>query len=238
MRSEETSVTDESATTHCTGPFDSETARLRSADCFNIGQECFICGKLSRRGEKLIRITTGTREGTRQKVLNETLFRGDPVVQIRMLTHPDLFAFDGKYHRSRYAAYISKRNVSAAKRKSDESQPQSLEEPALNDIVLQIKRTVLSPQKNVTTLTQIKADYLQKLSQYKVDMVVFTWKLKEKLKNHFTDHLVFIERRGQFDVCSSLVTVGDALKKACQLQRNMESQDDLEELSSETPEVD
>lgn len=126
----ETSSTDESATTHSTGPFDSETARLRSADSFNIRQECFICGKLSRRGEKLTQITTGTGEGTRQKVLSAALFRDDPVMQMRMLAHPDLFAFDAKYHRSCYAAYISKQNVSAAKRKSDESQQQSLEDPA------------------------------------------------------------------------------------------------------------
>ena len=92
----------------------------------------------------MTQITTGTGEGTRQKVLNAALTRGDLVAQMRMLAHPDLFAFDAKYHRSCYAKYISARNVSAGKRKADNSRQQFLDDPAFSDLVQQIRKTILS----------------------------------------------------------------------------------------------
>ena len=45
-----------------------------------------------------------------------------------------------------------------------------------------------------------------------------SWKLKENLKKSFKEKLVCIEQRGKSDtVCSSEVTVGDALCKASEL---------------------
>ena len=45
-----------------------------------------------------------------------------------------------------------------------------------------------------------------------------SWKLKEKLKKHFNDELLFIAQAGKSDlVCSSEVSVGDALKKVATL---------------------
>ena len=79
---------------------------------------------------------------------------GDLVVQMRMLALSDHFAYDAKYHRSCYATYIGKRNVSAANRKLDDSQQQTIEDPAFEEIVQQVKRTVVSSQKSVTTLAQ------------------------------------------------------------------------------------
>jgi hypothetical protein len=55
--------------------------------------------KTNKRGEKLTSISTGTGQATRQKVLAAADERLDDLVQMRMLTYTDLFAFDAKYHR-------------------------------------------------------------------------------------------------------------------------------------------
>ena len=55
-----------------------------------------------RKGEetnKLTQITTDKGETTRSKVLAATEDRMDEEIRTRMLCHPDLFAFDAKYHR-------------------------------------------------------------------------------------------------------------------------------------------
>lgn len=194
------------------------TPRLCRDDLFNIRRDCFICSKSHKRGEKLTQIATGKGEDTRLKVLAAASSRDDNVVNMRMTAHPDLFAYDAKYHRSCYAAYISERNVTAAKRKSKDSTDPS-NDPEFLEITKEIQENVLSGSKYVTTLAQVKSDYIEKLSQMGIQKEVYSWKLKDKLKNHFGDRLAFIEQRGQSDlVCSSTITVGDALKKAAELQ--------------------
>ena len=43
--------------------------------------------------------------------------RHDAIVYHRMLSCPDLFVFDAKYHRSCYTHFISTRNIFAAQRR-------------------------------------------------------------------------------------------------------------------------
>ena len=80
----------------------------------------------------------------------------------------------------------------------------------------------------MTTLSQIRFNFLSELKTLNINVDVYSWKLKAKLRNHFADRIVFIERRGVSDlVCSSTVTVGDALRKASELQ-NLLQEDDKE----------
>ena len=94
--------------------------RLSRAEtsAFNIRRDCFVCGKVYKRGEKLTPITTGTGESTRQHMLSAAEERQDQDMRARMLFHTELFADDAKYHRKCYTHYISDRNIKAAVRKA------------------------------------------------------------------------------------------------------------------------
>ena len=145
-----------------------------------------------------------------------------------MTANSDLFAYDAKYHQSCLGHYLSKRNIDAEQRKDRKSQHQSEYEKAFSLIVENIEDTVLSKHKLVTTLSQIRFNFVKELKTLNIDVDVYSWKLKAKLRNHFADRIVFIERRGVSDlVCSSTVTVGDALCKASELQ-NLQQEDDTE----------
>ena len=190
------------------------------ASGFNIRQECFICSKSWKKGDKLTLIVTGTGENTRQKVLSAAIARKDDLLFHRMIAHPELFAFDEKYHRSCYAHFISERNIQAAQSKQRDSIESTLDTD-FQILVSDIQQTILSKQKTVATLSQIKANYEEKLLES--GRHVYSWKLKEKLNQHFQGEIVFIERRGLSDiVCSSEVTVGDALRKASELHENIQ----------------
>ena len=52
-------------------------------------------------------------------MLDAAIERNDHCMQIRMLAHTDLFAYDARYHRTCYAAYISEKNIKAAKAKTE-----------------------------------------------------------------------------------------------------------------------
>ena len=80
----------------------------------DIQKQCFICGKDAKRGERLIPTATGTGQSSRENVLAAAQERQDNKVHLRMLAHPDLLAFDAKYHRPCYSHYISKRNIAYA----------------------------------------------------------------------------------------------------------------------------
>ena len=114
---------------------------------FSIRQDCFICGKMSKRGEKLTQITTGTGDGTRNKVLSAASSRGDDTVKPRLIAHQDLFAYDAKYYRSCYSTYISDRNIKAARRKKASDTMNGISDKAFRDIVDDLERSVLSSQK-------------------------------------------------------------------------------------------
>ena len=202
---------------------------------FSIRQDCFICGKMSKRGEKLTQITTGTGDGTRNKVLSAASSRGDDAVKLRLIAHQDLFAYDAKYHRSCYSTCISDRNIKAARRKKASNTMNGISDKAFRDIVDDLERSVLSSQKSVTTLSKVTSDYAKNLLSHGASGEVYSWKLKERLKNHFQDKLVFLEQRGKSDlICSSKVSVGDALQKACELQKKLSDDKDLrEDLNSE-----
>ena len=85
-----------------------------STSGFNIREQCFICGEREKKTNKLTQITTDKGETTHSKVLAATEDRMDEEIRMCMLCHPDLFAFDAKYHRSCYSCYISERNIRAA----------------------------------------------------------------------------------------------------------------------------
>ncbi len=87
--------------------------RLSRADTtsFKIRRDCFICGKASSRPEPLTAISTGTGASTRDKVLRAASERLDEEVHLLILSCPDLFAYDAKYHKMCLAHYISERNI-------------------------------------------------------------------------------------------------------------------------------
>ena len=89
---------------------ESQTRKLRRDDTcsFNIREHCFIRGASEKRlpgkcKEKLTPISTGMGKNTRTRVMQAAEQRNDTVVEMRMLSYHDLFAYDAKYHRSCYA---------------------------------------------------------------------------------------------------------------------------------------
>jgi len=224
----------------------SQPRRLTREDTssFNIREQCFICGSSEKRKpdksrEKLTPISTDTGKSTRSKVIEAAEKRQDEVIRLRMLCHPDLFAFDGKYHRSCYSHYISDRNVQASVNTMQE-QPLSTHDKAFHKLAHEIEQTVLSKKTpRVSTLASERHNFIsikiemgipqQEAQQYS------TWKLKQRLKGYFQGKLSFIERSGYSDLlCSSSITVGDALNKAANLHAELSDQDepDLAELSN------
>ena len=171
----------------------SQPRRLTREDTssFNIREQCFICGSSEKRKpdksrEKLTAISTGTGKSTRSKVIEAAEKRQDEVIRLRMLCHPDLFAFDGKYHRSCYSHYISDRNVQASANTMQE-QPLSTHDKAFHRLAHEIEQTVLSKQTpRVSTLARERHNFIsikiemgipqQEAQQYS------TWKLKQRLK--------------------------------------------------------
>jgi hypothetical protein len=128
-------------------------------------------------------------------------------------------------------------------RKATECEEDAPYDSAFKELVNELGETILSKNKSVTTLSQIKADFLAKLSKCGSEegKTVYSWKLKAKLQQHFKDKLVFVERRGHSDlVCSSTVTVGDALRKASELYdiQLSDTIEDMHDLNSEPSEMD
>lgn len=202
------------------GEYVSRTCSRVESSSFNIRKQCFICGSDSERKQTLTHIQTGTGQSTREKVLCAAEERQDEVVHARMLNHPDLFAFDAKYHRNCYAIYISKRSIEAAKRKVSACPAyESSYDKAFICVVEYINRFVLSKKAGVLNLSSLRDNFIQALGTD--DSSYSSWKLKKRLVHHFGEKLVFIERRGKSDiVCSSKMTVGDALAKASLLNEN------------------
>ena len=63
---------------------------------FDIRSHCSICGETGSRHKALTQITTGTCRNTRYKVLEAAEKRN--TIYLKMIAHPDLFAFNCKYH--------------------------------------------------------------------------------------------------------------------------------------------
>lgn len=87
-------------------------------------------------------------------------------------------------------------------------------------LVAEIEKTVLSIDSKLVTLSSLHVWFIElfnegKPPESKLEQSGYpSWKLKEKLKKHFRDKLLFIAQPGMSDlVCSSEVTIGDALKK-------------------------
>lgn len=192
---------------------------------FNIRRDCFICGKDRIRPERLTPITTGTGKNTRDKVLHAAIEREDEVMQFRLLAHEDLFAFDAKCHRSCLAHYISERNVSAAKRKSLSEKQMSDHDKAFHMLTEEIDQTLLSQNMSVTYLSSVTDNFHRNLEMFSTDASKYaSWRLKEKLQNHYKDKLVFVEQQGKSDlVCSQNTPIGFAMKEAALLKETMES---------------
>ena len=178
----------------------SQPRRLSREDTgsFNIREQCFICGYYEKRKpdksrEKLTPISTSTGKSTRSKVTEAAEKRQDEVIRLRMLCHPDLFVFDGKYHRSCYSNYISDMNVEASGNKMQE-QPLSTHDKAFHKLAHEIEQTVLSKQtQRVYTLARERINFIS----IKIDMGIpqqeaqqySTWKLKQRLKGYFQSKL-------------------------------------------------
>lgn len=206
---------------------------------FDIRNNCFICGKPNSVRNKLTPVSTGTGQSTREKVLSAAEKRQDNKVRMRMLAFPDLFAYDAKYHRLCYSHYISERNIAAACRKQGEETTATLHDEAFDELKLHLEQTVFSKSKSVTTLAELKAkfvEYLVSLGAPNAEQYT-AWKLKERLTKHYDDQIVCARFDGCTDIiCSSSVTLGDALRKATILQ-NVTVETDYEDISCAEPSV-
>ena len=100
-----------------------------------------------------------------------------------MLAHADPFDFDAKYQRSYYAAYISDQNVLAARRACEsEGKDVTNYDHAFQILLDQIGRTVLSPDRDVTNLINLRHKYIESLMTLGMTDAnkYYSWKLKEQ----------------------------------------------------------
>jgi hypothetical protein len=214
----------------------SRTSYRSWSSTFNIRRDCFICSKDSIRPEVLTPISTGTGKTTREKVLAAAEERLDDVIHMRMVNHPDLFAFDAKYHRSCYSHYISERNIAAARKKSSTERSTDMFDQAFNDLTKQIDHMLLKSTKSAVTLKYLHKVFIDKLEQYGAESAgsYSSWKLKSKLQLHYGDSLAFLEQPGKSDlVCSATLSVIQAMKAAASLYKEDEEEDILSEVGSE-----
>ena len=177
---------------------------------------------------KRTQITTDKGETTRSKVLAVAEDRMDEEIRMRMLCHPDLFAFDAKYHRSCYSHYISKRNIRAARSKNESESNFSVYDLAFKELTVELSNSIFSSRKTVMLLKDLHTRFLELLETgSSSDTSYASWKLKQKLQAYYGYKISFIERPGLTDfVCSSSVTVGDALRKASELQTEIKESEE------------
>ena len=166
-------------------------------------------------------------------MLNAAEARNDHQLRLRMLAYPDLFAYDSKYHRSCYGHFISERNVNAAKEKAETMKSQTVYDRCFNKLCSELEKTVFSKEKSVALLSELQSRFVELLEQTgdrDIDAQSYSsWKLKQKLKTKFGHDIVFISQCGKSDsVCCKSVTVGDALKKATELQIHIDEQGECE----------
>ena len=156
---------------------------------FKIRKQCFICGSSSEKDEDLTPISTDTGETTREKVLSAAERRLDSKIHLRMLAHPDLFAYDAKYHCSCYGHYISELNIAAARRKVEKERSQMPYDKAFTVLVKQLGQTIFSKKKTVTTLSRVRSQFVKLLAEQDVcDPDKYSsWKMKERLQNFYGD---------------------------------------------------
>lgn len=237
-------ISGETSTQDNPTPSNSRASRAETAT-FNVRTDCFICGhpgnkRVKSGTEKLTQISTGSGQTTHEKTLRAAIERHDETVRVRMLAYPDLFAYDAKYHRSCYSTFITPRNIQAAGSKFVDLQSKLAETPqerGFRQLCEEIRMKTTSKEKTVLFLS----DLTSRFSQILLDLGVAepdscrSWKLKERLKGHFGDSLVFIPQPGKSDfVCSKDLTLGDALQKVNTLQLHVENSDG-EELDFSVP---
>ena len=96
--------------------------------------------------------------------------------------------------------------------------------------------TVFSKKKAVVFLSELHSRFTE-IVREKSDSEqcrITSWRLKEKLKQHFKDQIVFVPQSGKSDlVCSKDVTIGDALKKVNELHMRVSEQGEFEAFSVE-----
>ena len=183
---------------------------------FCIRTQCFICGSSYKRHEKLTPISTGTGNSTREHVLKAAKQRSDEKIELRMMLYQDLLAYDAKYHRSCYASYISKRNIQAAESTVKREIERNPTKKGFELLCKEIENTMLSGEKKILLLTEMNARFVDILHSVGVNDAdsYRSWKLKEKLKSHFGDRIIFISRAGKSDlVCSKELSLGDVITR-------------------------
>lgn len=203
---------------------------------FNSRTHCFICGhpgyiKVGSRMEKLTPISTGTGQSTHEKTLSAAIERHDETVRRRMLAYPDLFAYDAKYHRACYSAYISERNIMAAKSKFKQVQAEETPfDKGFRQLCDEIQNETSSSEVLLlSSLTSRFSEILCNLGVAELDSHKPSWKLKERLKGHFGGDLVFIPQSGKSDfVCSKDLSLGDVLQRVNVLQMEIADNGELD----------
>jgi len=228
-------------------PGDSGPVRLRRSDTssFNIRTDCFLCGSANTRKEKLTCVSTGTGSSTGERIIKAALDRKDDEIHMRMLSHPDLFAYDAKYRRSCYSRCVSDRNIKADQSKAEAQTSLSDVDKAVLRLGDEIEKTALSKAKDrmLVTLSSLHAQFIELFNEGRPpeDKVgprdYPSWKLKHKLQKLFGDRLLFIAQPGLSElVCSAEVTVGDALKRISALHVQINDLGECEYTSSDLAE--
>ena len=96
-----------------------------------------------------------------------------------MLCHPDLFAFDAKYHRSCYSHYISERNIRAARSKNESESNFSVYDLAFKELTVELSNSIFSSRKTVMLLNNLHTRFLELLETgNSSDTSYASWKLK------------------------------------------------------------
>ena len=142
-------------------PLVSRRLSRASTSSFNIREKCFICGEGDKKTNKLTPVSKETSKATRFKVLAASEERLDEEVKLQMLSYPDLFAFDAKYHHNCYSHYIYERNIKAAGKKARSESDFSVYDTALKTLTTELSNSIFSSQKTVMFLTDLNETFIQ-----------------------------------------------------------------------------
>jgi hypothetical protein len=179
--------------------------RRSSQKIFSFQSDCFFCGTLIHEKTETGKFSVAETLPLKKNVLAACNDRKDDwseVVQRRILSVSDLPAADGRYHRCCFQAFKNNRNIPLAYRE-DVSQKKSTPgrpvDKRLHEAFLQVANYLKKNDDEQITIT----DLISKMDSLLANdgLEGYSYKhMKEKLKEHFGDELIFTDLAGKSNV--------------------------------------
>lgn len=218
------------------------TRSRSSTPTFDWQSNCFICGKKcnpkQRNTWSMVESTVDNNPASQNmfvKMYNAAQQRDDQDMLTRLSEVPngDLVAIEARYHRTRkncYASYTSASSLAASKK-------QSLDENVYKSAVIQLMdefKSSIIDEREVYLLSTLKERFCTILKEMDIQKpdAYSSQRLKKRLEAMWPE-VTFMPQSGRSDlVCSSDITIKDAILKANELAKGIRDVSENAELSS------